>query len=783
MKIYLSITTSAVALIIATSAQAQTSPASQTASVQDAAGATTDIPSNQENDIVVTAHTNQTNMAGGGMIAIQDAPVVRTTIGQGFIAKQIPAQNSLAAVRLAPGANVGQDNPYGISERGDLSVRGLDQTQMGFVLNGMPLGDPNNYLPNTNEWIDNENTKSVTLTQGTSDLTSPVLSASGGLIQVDMRDPSHEMGGTISGSYGKFNTERGFLRLESGDIGASGIRVAASYSKIASDNFRGSGRSTRDHADINILKEFNNGSRTGLIITYNYLRNFRSNIPTLAQFNTLGTSSNYAATYKFGATDYYEFYPFYRRVVFVQAPTKINITPDLTFETTPYFRYMAPNGPGGTNLPTSNLYYGNQQRAETLSVPYAVNGRFVALAMSNIGEYEAGINSSLTYRTGKHEIQAGIWYDHFNERALSKFTGVDQNGNTTSDKGGDFLTFANGDVLSSTNFRLQRETVAFYASDKISLLDDKLKLMFGIKQLMVSTTGRNYLPGSTENVGVHQSKPTPRFGATYSFGDSQVFFDIITNARPPSPGPTYMDVFNVSTGLRSTVGNQSTPMEYSFAQEVGYRYQSFINFSIAAFHNKLTNHQVNTIVNQNGLLTQSSISAGGETIYGLNAELGLRPWHNLSPYLSGQYLHSRTDDDLPVGGDFLPTKGKESVRTPKFMGSAGLTYDDGSLFSVITFRHVGSQFSTFMNDQKMPAYNQVDFGIGYRLPDIAFAKRPTVQVNLVNLFDGAYLGSIGSPTGAALATVGRKGTLIAASQPGYYENSKFTAMVTVKTDF
>lgn len=780
MKIALFGSVCLMALVGATAAHAQNADPAVTGAVTQSTGAQS---LDQEADIVVEGHTNRTEQAGGGMIAVQDAPVVRTTIGQGFIAKQMPAQNALAAVRLAPGANVGQDNPYGISERGDLTVRGMNQSQMGFVLEGMPLGDPNNYLPNTNEWIDNENIRSVTLTQGTSDLASPVISASGGLIQVNMRDPSEEMGGTVSASIGKFDAYRGFLRLETGNIGNTGIRVAGSYSFINADNFRGVASSRREHIDVKALKEFDNGSRVALIWTNNDFENYRSTIVNLAQWNALGKNQDYTGTYTFGATNYYKFYPFYRKVNFVQAPAKLVVSDDMTLDITPYYRNMQPNGPGGTNLPTSGLYNGTTRYAETLVVPYSVNGRFVAEAMSNINEQELGVNAALTWKTGVHEITAGIWFDRFWERALSKFVGVDQNGNA-NDRGDDFLKFSDGTILSTTNYYLDRHTTALYVNDKISLLDDKLKLMFGFKQLFVDVTGNNYLPGATPTIGVHQTKSMPRFGATYSFGDNHmIFFDLVTNARPPAPGPSYMDVFSVTTGARTTIGNQKTKMEYSFLQEVGYRYQGFVNFSIAGFHNKLTNHQVNTIVVQDGVLTQSQIAAGGKTIWGANVEVGLRPWHGFSPYVSGQYLDATTDDDLPVGNDFLPTKGKVAVRSPKFMSAAGLTYDDGSLFSVVTARHVGAQYSTFMNDQKMPSYNTVDFSIGYRLPDIGPMKRPTMQLNLVNLFEGAYLGAIGSPTGASVATIGRNGTTIAASQPGYYMNSGFTAMASFRTDF
>ena len=88
-----------------------------------------------------------------------------------------------------------------------------------------------------------------------------------------------------------------------------------------------------------------------------------------------------------------------------------------------------------------------------------------------------------------------------------------------------------------------------------------------------------------------------------------------------------------------------------------------------------------------------------------------------------------------------------------------------------------------MDDQVLPAYAQGDLGVGYHLPDLWYAKRPTIQLNLTNLGNKAYLGSVASPTLNATPTLGRHGTTINASQPGYYEAAPLMAVVTLRTDF
>jgi iron complex outermembrane receptor protein len=734
-------------------------------------------------DVVVTAHTNQTSMAGGGMIAVQETPVVRTTIGQGFIDKQNPLGNTLGTIRLAPGVNVGQDNPLGLSERSEFSVRGLDQSQMGFVVEGVPAGDPGTYTSFGGSWLDNENVKAVTITQGTSDLSSPVIGASGGIVDIRMRDPSDEMGGTVSLSAGNFNARRGFIRFETGDIGSTGLRAMISYSDAEGDNWRGPGKGNRQHVDFKLLKDWAPGAKTALVIQYHLLNDQRMTIPTLAQFNTPGLNYNAASTYSFGATSYYKFSPYGMNFITVAAPTNIELTPNVSISVTPYFRYLYQYAWAASVQSSTSVFNGNQNFTSVNNPAYSLNGKFTAETVNQTGQYMSGVNAFADIKAGNNTITAGLWYDHVFNYYFSKFEGVDQNGNVN----GDYLKVGSpGNVvdLVGIKYNFNRDAVAVYVGDEISLYDDRLKIMFGVKDLAENLSGTNQVPGATPVVGVYINHLTPRLGFTYKFGDhSQIFGDLVTNVRPPPPTSTYFDQYNISTGTKSFAGNTAQKAEYSFQQEVGYRYQSLINFSLAGFHNVLYNHQVSTIVNQNGFLIGSSLAAGTEEIYGVDAEIGARPWHNISPYLSAQYMHAETKSNLPVGNDFLPTAGKIGIRAPKFMAAGGLTYDDGALFGSITGKYVSSQYSTFMNNQTMPAYSQVDLSLGYRFPDVGFAKRPTIQLNLLNLADKPYLATIASPTGTAVATVGTKGTLIGASSPIYYVNAGLTALVTVKTDF
>lgn len=70
---------------------------------------------------------------GGGLMTPSDSPKSVSAITRDFIAKQNPALNPMQLIALLPGANVSDTDPLGMTG-GNMSVRGLTESQMGFTL-------------------------------------------------------------------------------------------------------------------------------------------------------------------------------------------------------------------------------------------------------------------------------------------------------------------------------------------------------------------------------------------------------------------------------------------------------------------------------------------------------------------------------------------------------------------------------------------------------------------------------------------------------------------------
>ena len=115
----------------------------------------------------------------------------------------------------------------------------------------------------------------------------------------------------------------------------------------------------------------------------------------------------------------------------------------------------------------------------------------------------------------------------------------------------------------------------------------------------------------------------------------------------------------------------------------------------------------------------------------------LAPWHASTTIRRAHY---------DAGVDYLPTAGKIAVASPRWSGSLNLQYDDAHLFGNFALRYVGSQFSTFMDDQSISSHITSDLTVGYRLSSFGVAKHPRIMLNLMNLGDNHHLSGPSSFT-------------------------------------
>ena len=220
------------------------------------------------------------------------------------------------------------------------------------------------------------------------------------------------------------------------------------------------------------------------------------------------------------------------------------------------------------------------------------------------------------------------------------------------------------------------------------------------------------------------------------------------------------------------------------SEELGYRFIGpVLSLSLTGFHYHFRNRQLATVIDADGALVNSTVNAGSQTSYGLDAEVDYRPVRGFSVYLSGEYLHARIDSDLPVDGDLLPTSGRHAVSSPTVQFGLGTTYDRGRLFGSTALKYVGRQYSTFTNDESIAGYATLDLSIGVHLAGLVDANRTDLRLNVINATNPHVLSGVEAISTNAQDTTGRNGTPISGTAPVYYIGSGRAFVVTLARAF
>jgi len=717
-----------------------------------------------------------------GLLPDQTAPTAVSAISTDFISKQAPTLNAFQLVNLLPGANVSSTDPYGFSATSSLTLRGLGQDEIGVLMEGAPQNDIGYYYAYPSQFADAENLRQITLAQGAGDIDSPVVGGAGGLLSLALDNPRAEPGGLVDLSVGSYDQRRAFVRVDSGTIGSTGLKAFLSYSNARADNWRGAGYDFRQHVDAKLLNEWGDGNRASISVSFNDANTSSYPSPTLADWQAEGRGFNYDKHYSDGDTNYWRLYRSPFRNIYVSAPVHVRLGEGLDLDSTTYLQWGYGNSPYGTQLGSEGNFLGTEALAP-IALPGGVDGVATVLGNFTGDQFRGGNVSKLTVQAGAHRITAGLWFDYGTDRVLQTYTPINADGRPIDQWGyqDKAIRTADGRLLAYENERTITVTKSFFVADSITLTP-RLSVDIGFKGVDVLHNGRNYLPGPQSGVRLDSFAALPRAAVHYRIDDrQQLFANVSTSFRAPDEYTLY-NVYDA--GEVAGQGTNALKNEYSVSEEIGYRYIGpNLSASLTAFHYQFRNRQLATVIDNGGALINSSINAGGQTSYGVDGEIDYRPAKGVSIYVSGEYLHARIDDDLTVGGDYLPTKGKRAVSSPDFQVGVGGTYDDSLLFGSFALKYVGRQYASFVNDESIKGYATLDLSIGVHLAALIDAKRTDLRLNVMNATDPHVLSGVEAISTNAQDVTGRGGTVIAGSPPAYYIGSGRAVMATLSRAF
>lgn len=745
--------------------------------------------------------------AGMGLMVREDAPKSRSTVNREELQKQRPTGNPYQAMDLMPSVNAYNYDASGLFG-GGLTMRGFNSDQIGVTINGVPVNDSGSYAVYPMEYVDQENVCSEFVTQGSTDIDSPQVGATGGNLGIVTCDPEEKARFRFAQTLGTLNLTKTYGRVDSGRFANDRAKVYLSYSHAESEKWRGEGKARRDHIDFGFRLDFDRFNYITGAILYNRALNNSFQSLTLSQINQNGYYYDYDNTFVGHLTggpgsqvekqtnSYYnlQLNPF--EDVIASATAKFRIGEDTDIKITPYYWYgygggvseQAQKEGGFLNNVTGKFNAGVDLNhdGDTLDSVLVASGSFTRTD-------RPGVVASVTKSVGDHTLFGGLWYEAATHRQTNPEQPVSANGSIADPwftNNGSFLMRPDGTPYEFRNQRTESRSYQFSLQDTWSLMQDHLQVNFGVRRPSIRRDFWNYPNEYNTNNPISAipyeiiktyTETLPQIGVRYTLNETSMLFSSLSkNFRSP---PNF--IFQTSTNNVQLVNGQVTQIvdvqpETSWNFDFGYRYQSpAIIASATVFAVNFKNRQVSSY----DPITQKNafVNAGGVKNSGFDLEIGNTPINGWSLYASASSTFSKINDDLVVSSTTtLPTSGKEFPGTPKFKFGLSAQYETANWYVRLKAKHTSSQWSTLVNDEEAPAYNLFDLDGGYlfRTSEGSMFKNPKISFNISNLFSAQYR----NPSAQTFLNAQPYGAF-GASRVTYYLGAPRAASATFQVDF
>jgi len=624
--------------------------------------------------------------------------------------KIIPGISPLKAIQTLPGVVYQTADPWGNNEQNEsLVVHGFTTQQLGYTMDGVPLGDQQygNYNGlSPSRALTSENVARVSLSSGTGSLGVASTSNLGGAIETFSSDPRADFGIDARQTAGSWDTSRTFLRLDSGDIGY-GTAMYVSYLHQNQRAWDFDGYQRGDQLNLKVVQASDMGRFT-FYADYNnkvepnedatgfgnqqtaaaagftpYTRpflypNLAGAIASLSHGTPPAAQGNNFSNYHSAAQ---------RQDVLTYAQYDWNAGPGLTWSNQAYFHHDTGRGivAGPINqagLPGLFAIYFPQavvggSTSSTATLDNIVNAFGGTGYETRTTEYRInrfGIRSTLNWALGDHDIEVGLWYE--------------RNASRTGRRWYPFSA-ANHDLtpydvpvnpaFTQYDVSLKTDVVQLHLQDQWHIMPG-LTLSAGVKSSLqtagnnVITQQRNLqagnafgLPATNPQVNFPTGEITsnywflPQAGLTWDATDSeQVFVNVQENLRqfvPYAAGSNFYGSSPWSLGSQQafdTFKNTAHP-ERSWTYEAGVRSNhqldmgplTGIDGQLSYYHVDFYNRLFN-VATFNFINPNPSIlvNVGGVTADGVDLAATLHFGDHFQIYDSVSYNQSQYDDDF-----------------------------------------------------------------------------------------------------------------------------------------
>ncbi|TWI62629.1 iron complex outermembrane receptor protein [Pseudoduganella lurida] len=735
--------------------------------------------------VVVTA-----KKVGMGLMVTEDAPKARSTITAEELEKQRATGNAFQALEMLPSVNSYNYDATGLFG-GGLSMRGFNSDQIGATINGVPVNDAGTYAVYPQEYVDQENTCSEFVTQGSTDVDSPQIGATGGNFGITSCNPEDVQRHRFTQTLGQLNLTKTFYRYDTGLFADQRSKAFISFSHSEADKWKGKGGAKREHIDSGFSYDWDKFNYIHATLLWNKATNHNVNSVSLAQLNANGYDYDYSTTVPpavISATaatpaTYYglSLNPFENLIASAIMQFRLNDNTDLKI--VPYYWYGF--GTGGVQQK-----YLSETGAFLNGTSTDINGdgiistnRYLLAGstLSNTGR--PGVTASLTHVIGNHTILGGFWYERSHKGESGPAVQVNADG-TPAD---DYLQAppvlrADGTQYNSRDWLTVSTSYQAFLQDTVALLDDRLQINAGVRTPYVKRDFTNFPNEGSKSATAYRIKQSysdvlPQVGVRYRVtNDDQLFASVAKNMKAP-PNTILSSANNVQIVNGQPVLSDIKE-ETSYNLDIGYRHQGSMLISSLTFYQVNFHDRLAAAYNPNNLLSVLT-NVGDVKNRGVELEVSNTPINGWAFYGSLGYANSEIKDNLRASSTVvLNTAGNEFPLTPKWKAGLSAEYSNGPGFARLTAKATSKQQATLMNDEEVPGYTTMGFDAGYTFANFMKLKRPRIMINVSNLTDKQYR----NPSSQSVTNAKAYGSYAAGTVFYYLGAPRFTS-VSFSADF
>lgn len=753
----------------------------------------TDADAGQMREVVITG-----KKTGMGLMVLEDAPKARSTITAQELEKQRPTGNAYQALELLPSVNSFNYDATGLFG-GGLTLRGFNSDQIGATINGVPVNDSGSFSIYPQEYVDQENTCSTFVTQGSTDVDSPQVGASGGNFGIVTCNPEDKQRVRFMQTFGQLNMYKSYVRYDTGLLPGGKSKAFISVSRAKSDKWKGEGEAQRNHIDAGYNYDWDRFNYIHATILWNEAKNNNFQSYSRADFAKYGYYYDFAPTFAGHKTPtpgkadadvnqspaYYKLAnnPFKNAIA--SATAKFRLADNLDLKIVPYYWYGFGNG--GTQQKLLSEATGLIGGGVDLNGDGDKLDSVIVGSASVTQTSRPGVTTSVNWTVANHNVLAGVWYERASHQQTQPAVRVDNAGNMSDiwiDE--DRIQRANGSLYQGRDWKTTSTAYQAFVQDTISFLDDRLSINVGLRTPHIKRDFKNFPNEGTGANVMYQVKRTyddvlPQLGIRYNLtNEDQLYASLAKNMKAPGNFVYATTNGNITVNQKTgqvTITNDVKP-EKSYSFDAGIRHQA--KSWIGTFDVYATDFRDRMATAFDPISQLSSTTNVGKVKnYGFEVEAGNTPINGWSAYVSYGYLHTEVKQNLQVGtNQFLPTAGNEFPLAPKQKAGISIQYENGPFWARLTGKATSKQQATLTNDETVPGYTLFGIDGGYKFADWGYAKNPKITFNASNIFSKEYY----NPSSQSVTNARAYGTY-AAKNVFYYAGAPRFVSATLSVDF